>query len=788
MIRKPLVWSCIVALLGAALARCDGPGPPGPQALQLLVTELVDEGVRREVSVIGPRGAGLSVTGAVGGVDVLVGDVVTLRLVAPDFSARYAPSAPDGVSLRLVAKDDAGRQSSPLVLGVDRAPPAVTASTPVAGARVAELAELTFTLSDRSRVDFYNTKVRLVTGSRTLVEGTDFVRLARPPDVLVLTLDTPVDGTLHARVSASDVVGNVAAEPFALDVVVDRSAPTFTFLSPVAGAVLTGAFELAVDAAADTAAIGWSLDDVQGNRRTGLLAAEGARWGAGIDPRGLADGPLTLKVTAVDQVQHVATAALAGLSLVGRGPTLVALEPPRGAWVAENVAMRIEAGSLQDRVARLEARDASGVLIATISFNQDGLAAAGLAPPPATLTLVDAAQRTTVVATGWRLDTRAPVLTWSPPPTSVSGVPLGAPPVIVPVVLDAESGANTSVTLASLVVTPPPGGRAGTWLARAVPVDLVGNAGPEASATWQVDGQVPSVQIAVPAAQTFVGPHVAIVAALADDDRIADAAVAVRDQGGRGESLTGLHPDPIGLLRASLDLGRLAEGPVTLTVEAHDRAGLSGRAEVVVALDRTPPRITPRMPVLAWFGPTSTALFAASDAGAGLAVIRVRRADEVVARAQPFFGAGVALVTFNAGDAGDPGATPHGTQQTWFVSASDAVGNAAELAVVATIDRVPPVAFLTPVSVAVSAFPDLRVVLGDDGSGVDLDACELLVARNDVPVEDATLVATAEPGSYAIDIVDADLDPGRWSVRLVPHDRAGLVGEPALLAFTFERP
>jgi hypothetical protein len=267
---------------------------------------------------------------------------------------------------------------------------------------------------------------------------------------------------------------------------------------------------------------------------------------------------------------------------------------------------------------------------------------------------------------------------------------------------------------------------------------------------------------------------------LEDDDRVAHATVAVIDRGGRGEQRADLHPDQHGVLRAWLDLSRLAEGPLTLSVEAHDRAGLSGAQTVVVALDRTAPRLTPLGPAVAWFAPSATVLFLVSDAGAGVGSVSVRRADEPSGRAMPLAAPGVALVAFDAG------ATPHGAEQTWFVSACDAVGNNAELAVAARIDRVPPVAILTAVPTSVDLFPDLTVRIDDDGAGVDLEASELWVTRDDAPVEEATLVATSDPGIYRIAIALPEV--GRWSIRLVPRDGAGLVGAPTDATFTFARP
>jgi hypothetical protein len=244
--------------------------------------------------------------------------------VAPDgaWTAVNVPVLEGEQSLQATAHDAAGRTDDDVVtVRVDSAAPEITVDEPTSGL---------VTFADKVRVAG---RVSEVNPGFTLTLNGEPVELSNGQFSVEVTLPT-VDGATTLTLVATDGVGNSATTP--INVIVDRTKPTLTIVSPERNAVIAG-LPIVVQGTVDEAN-GWNVtvDGTPAEKRD-------TSWR--LELEGLPDGPRTFVVRATDAAGNV-TEDRVTVTLDTAAPVLTVTTPEPDAFT--RVGTIEVAGTVQD--------------------------------------------------------------------------------------------------------------------------------------------------------------------------------------------------------------------------------------------------------------------------------------------------------------------------------------------------------------------------------------------------------------------------------------------------------
>jgi large repetitive protein len=170
------------------------------------------------------------------------------------------------------------------------------------------------------------------------------------------------DGSHTFRVRASDALGNTSS-PVSATVVVDTTAPS--------AAVTSGP---AANTSSSTAAFTFTGTDSGTGVASFECSVDAAAFAACTSPHsvsGLADGPHTFEVRAIDQVGNVGSAASHSWSIDATAPTVTIVKPTPGIYAADQrIGNASTVQSFGDLTTQVTLDDSSG--IASVAFTADG--------------------------------------------------------------------------------------------------------------------------------------------------------------------------------------------------------------------------------------------------------------------------------------------------------------------------------------------------------------------------------------------------------------------------------
>ncbi len=739
--------------------------------------------------LIGPRGHELTLVDP--GVDaelVLLPDRILGRLDAPVRIDPVALGLVDGDTFELAARLVGTTQLGPtLPFEVDLAPPELLSHAPVGP--VTTLTSVSLRFGDRSGLD-PSTSLAFAL-DETPVFPLDMTRSEADTE-LTVTLPPLPDGTLRIEVRPIDPLGNAAA-PSIVAINIDTAPPALA-VTTRPETVVTSELTVSLDAPDATSAT-VTLTDPLGTTRDATLAPPLTHTFPDSDLIGLAEGPLTLVVTASDALGNTATTATT-LVLDTTPPLVVDFSPAPGTSLRPPFVLMVRAFDAGAGLVSLEAEGQSA------PFSDDGLAQLTLDTVPTSFVLRDGADRTTTVRPGLRLDLAPPTTAFTPDPTPPDD---GAPrPLLTDLTLSlADTGClpNTVATAATLTVTrenaPTPFATSltattiaitleapgsGAWSVSATPTDRCGNTGAPAVAFYFVDAEPPDLDIAATLARPPFAPAMLPVTATAYDQNglagltfqatstsstsstssssAAPAAPAAPTQT-PSTQVTPVTPatEPFTLL----DLGALPDGPFTVVAIATDRATNTTTATLDLILDRQPPSVVASLP--AWVSPTFVLPVTASDTLAGLESLDIHRGPTHLLSV-PLDGTDVDLAL-------DLALSPTLGPATLTLAVTDRAGNPTTTTLTTTVDPTPPHVAAAPADAVVEALPPLTFILADADSG---------------PAPLTSLIAVTHDGDSLPDIAFATTSdsltllptaaPGRWRFTVTPRDLAGQLGPP----------
>ncbi len=251
----------------------------------------------------------------------------------PPYAVSWAIPADGTRLLRVRATDNAGRQTTQLVLTtVDRTRPTGSVTVPAAGANLRGSAVALTAVASDTAPGTVNTVTfqRSPAGAGT---WTDISTDSSPPYGATLDTTGLTDGLYDLRVFTTDAAGNAEATPATVQVRVDNTLPTGTVTFPADAAAIRGTVALTSNSAD---AGGSGVDTVQFERSpagAGTWTAQPAGW----DTTALADGQYDLRVVTTDNAGNTFTSAAITVRVDNTNPTGAVTAPAAGANLRDTV-------------------------------------------------------------------------------------------------------------------------------------------------------------------------------------------------------------------------------------------------------------------------------------------------------------------------------------------------------------------------------------------------------------------------------------------------------------------
>jgi methionine-rich copper-binding protein CopC len=797
--------------------------------------------VSDELSDIDFGASGIVVTGpngAAGGSLVDDGaDTLTLQLDSP--LSRLGDE--DGsYTVRATVADAAGNvRTRTFAFVYDTQPPAVTGSTPNAGATVSgEINALLATVSDEtSGVDFSGVSA-VLTGpdgeevpTSVLAQDADTVRVSFP----TLRDDGSADGAYRLQLTLVDLHGNTSLD--VREFTFAGRPPRVASLTPGDGsaanelAEISAVLEDQAGAGLDLDAAGITVTDPSGADIPGRVTHDGVDTvtfvaDAFIATDGSSDGVYLVTVTAVDR-RGASGDTVATVTLDTQAPTVVAQDPADGSTFSDDTpTMTVELADVGAGVdftataVALTAPDGSEVAVAVRNDGAGSLVISTLDRLTATgtyhltVTPVDRAGNV-----GLALDSLLTHQVARPSVVSIDPVSRGFVSSLdaVVVTLADASGASTvevispngsnlvgSTEFAAGTLTFIPetalvtdGRDDGEYTAVVVPADAAGNPGEPRSFLFTYDTQRPAITSVDPLellnAEVFLSRSIArIVASIADDSSGPDlAASSVRLLDEAGGEVPGVLTDDNNAtiwlqLESPLIPGGASDGRYTVEVTAVDRAGHVTVLSQTLVYDSLAPTLVSSAPgadETVSEAITSMTIEFSDAGGSGLDVagsqITLRAPDGAVIATNRSADGDVVTVTFS-----------RLTQVGGYIleaQALDRAGNLAENAVSIPFFvalRVPAVTALSVGgSPGVSFTNDLSEIRAEfvDRSGVGLDFTDegssIVVTGPSGPVGGEVVVdGSALVWTPTVALAANGADDGEYLITITPVDLAGRVG------------
>jgi len=489
-----------------------------------------------------------------------------------------------------------------------------------------------------------------------------------------LTWDTlaVADGAHTLSAQALDVAGN-SAVPITISVLVDNSAPSLVVVSPAGAVPLSGSVTLNITAD-DSAgsgfdATGWVRYRLDSGSWIALVGGP-TSWTASLDTTAFGDGAHTLSFEAVDDAGNAATAALA-VSVDNTNPFAAVLSPISAEFVSGVLTIDVQASDgvgLDSLAVTVTYQDLSSVVL-TRTFapgTGDRYAVAvntgAWSDGDYTIAAVatDGTGRTASDSIGFRLDNQAPAL-------SVA-VPTGGAIVEGSVLLQATA---TDRYLAAVDYRVD----GASWITATTAFDTTAVidgphtlevrardlAGRETTQSLEVlvDNTPPQVALLLPLPMEVLSATVRVEAVAVDANGVAAVTLTT------GSAPVDMILDAsTGRYVALVDSLTLADGSVTITVQASDAAGHTATASRTATVDNGKPNIVPGA-VQIW--PGRGKITATVDDPSGVALVEVNidgAAWQVMAKDS----GGTYTHTFHT-EVGDNGG------HSYEVRATDSVGN-----------------------------------------------------------------------------------------------------------------
>jgi len=417
-------------------------------------------------------------------------------------------------------------------------------------------------------------------------------------------------GALGLRALARDRAGNQSEA--ILNITVDKTPPTVTWLEPADGAVVSGTVPLRVEAT-DNVGVA-KVEFFAGSTKIG--EDNSAPYEISWDTAAYPDGPVTLKARAVDGAGNVGEAAITvtvDQTVADKGAPVVRFVSPGGGVLLKGVAtVEVEAedtGTPITGVQQVQLYE-GGTLLGTSTVGVGNRYVFTVD----TAKLADGARELRAVAVdraGNRgearltvtVDNTPPVVVWESP---VEGNRVGGVVDLVVRATDGVSGSLTpEITVNGQPVLPPfqwdtTTVKDGPVTLKARAVDGAGNVG-EAAITVTVDQTVadkgaPVVRFVSPGGGVLL-KGVATVEVEAEDTGTPITGVQ-QVQLYEGGTLLGTSTVGVGNRYVfTVDTAKLADGARELRAVAVDRAGNRGEARLTVTVDNTPPVVVWESPV-----------------------------------------------------------------------------------------------------------------------------------------------------------------------------------------------
>lgn len=481
----------------------------------------------------------------------LVGVTVAGLPARVEYSSFVAQGVPVGagpeVTLEAAATDAAGHVGRATVtLRVDRVAPALTITSPAAGA-IVRGPQVRVTGQAADAAPFTVT----VNGQSALVAGGQF-------EASVLA----GDGPLHVQAEARDAAGNTTSAE--TDVTVDGQAPLIALAQPAPGTVTRAASVNVAGSVTDGSDVTLHVDGA-------AVPVAGGQFSTDV---ALPDeGPRTIAIVAVDAVGNAAQSSVA-LVVDRTPPALSVASPPEGALLgAEPVLL---AGTVQDATAVTVGVDGQAATINGLAWS---LQRSGLSEGEnlVVVTATDAAGNPSTVERRFLLDQLAPSVSISEP--SDGSLTREAQATVRGTAEDAQLA---SVEVNGVVATLGTGSGPRPWVAASVPLaegdntlvalarDSLGRAGQRQVLVTR-DSTPP--QVALQAPERIVAGVPVTAQATASDERALDR-VAFSLQ---GQVIATLAAPPFEV-QVAVPAGAEPGETLLLEAEAFDTAGNSGRA------------------------------------------------------------------------------------------------------------------------------------------------------------------------------------------------------------------
>ena len=277
----------------------------------------------------------------------------------PPFSVSWAIPADGTRLLRVRATDNAGRQTTELVLTtVDRTRPTGSVTVPAAGANLRGANVALSAIASDTTPGTVNTVTfqRSPAGAGT---WTDISVDATPPYNATLDTTGLADGLYDLRVFTTDSAGNAEATPATVQVRVDNTLPTGTVTSPADSAAIRGTVALTSNSAD---AGGSGVDTVQFQRSpagAGTWTNQAASW----NTTAQTDGQYDLRVVTTDNAGNAFTSAAITVRVDNTNPTGSVTAPAAAANLRDTVTLTSNS------------TDAGGSGVATVQFQRSPIGA-----------------------------------------------------------------------------------------------------------------------------------------------------------------------------------------------------------------------------------------------------------------------------------------------------------------------------------------------------------------------------------------------------------------------------
>jgi Tol biopolymer transport system component len=597
------------------------------------------------------------------------------------------------------------------------------------------------------------------------------------------------DGDHVLRLEARDACGetDAASVPIAID-----TEPPIARLDVPAGESVAGVLGV-VGEASDEHLDRWELSLGAGESPTELTTIASSRSGAAgllaaIDVTSLAPGPYAVRLLAVDRVGHSAGATARFVAAppldaaIAVAPSLVS---PNGDGVLDATVAVVTLRAPAE--VTLELVDAGGAPIATLVPRValpagahpvelgPGLLAGFLDADYAVRLHAVGATGEILAAAPLGLDTAPPELGFATPAPDewvrgeVDVVPSARDRHLaswsLALTRDAASlplatGSSEPVGVQAALRDLPDG-------AHALVLEAADAAGNRASSTWPftVDATPPAVSFSAPLGGAFVsGLRGGIaVSGRVEEAHLARATLEAEGPRGRRVLYEGATAPPQGPL-ATWDVLAEDDGPATLVLTAVDRAGNTGRAEIAVVLDSTPPAAHIDAPRDAPLGPGGDLVGTASDANLERYAVAISDGAPGVAGRFVTLREGTSSITGAA--LATLGSPPADGPYTARVVALDRAGNEASDEAGFTVDTTPPP---PPLALAATVQRPRDVHLAWSPAGADAVGYHVLRAG-----EGGALVRLTGTPVPVPAYVDADRPDGAWRYAVVAVDAVGL--------------